>query len=1142
MHREISHAEQAFEQESRLSLYLLTALLGLLIAADLWPAFANWEPVRAWGLPKWPRELFGFRIALLAAVLGGARTLYGSLEALFEGRVGADLALAIATVAAILVGEPLVAAEIVFIGTLGECLESFTFERTQRAVRHLVEICPRRCWLLRDGQEVRVLASELQPGDRVVVKPGARVPADGVVTDGRSAVDVSALTGETLPVDKGPGDEVLAGSLNQFGALTIECRRVAEHTVVGRVIELTARALKDKAKIERTADRLAKYFLPTVLALAAVTFLVGLLYHWLPFFRGPEAVRLGFTDAARISVYPALAVLVVACPCALILATPAAIVAALGRLAGTGVLIKGGSALERLAGVTAFAFDKTGTLTEGRLELGDVIGLNGVSEEELLRTAAAAEQRSEHLLARLITQEAGRRNLALPAVEEFLAHPGAGVTAKAEGATLVVGTRRLLEEQGIVPPPEALALLEKLDATGQTALLVARDGVILGAIGARDRLRPEAAAVVNELRTLGITDIALLTGDRPAAAQAVAAALGISEVHAELLPEQKAQFIEHWRQGAAASGAGVPWPMTGKGGRAADGKEATSLSESITAIPPAPSPRPPVARHVAMVGDGINDAPALAQADVGLAIGGTDVAAEAGDIVLLGDPLRPLPLLVRLSRETVRIIHQNIVIFAFGVNLAGIVLTAWLWPLFAPKDWYEQAPVAAVIYHQLGSLLVLLNAMRLLWFERAAASPTWQGLRGRLRSIDAWMERYLNLEEALHWVSHHLKPVALGLAAVLLIGYALSGFVLIGPDEIGVVQHFGQVVEPDLMPGLHWRWPWPIDTVSRVKPDRVYTVEIGFRSAPGATAVPATLTWSSPHGGDGVRRISDEAVMITGDGNLVELQATVRYTIDRPHAYLFAVGDPEAVIRAAAESVLREAVGSRAFAELLTVDRGHFQEEVLSRLRQRCGEFGRDGLGVRLEGLSLHDIHPPQEVVDDYHRVTEAMEKRDKAINDARAEALRREREAQAQAQKIVREAEAARLEKIKAAEAMKAVFLARHRARTQLAPEQEWQLLSEALDAAMNGTEPREAYREYERRRNEALALQAVLTDFRLFWDALGQALAGRDKVLIDADKVPGRRHLLLVDPEQFRPVMPQLPAGLPPRSERPQPRGEDH
>src|SRR5437660_2694680 len=300
MHREISHADSSFAQESRLSLYLLTALLGLLIGIDLWPALASWALGQGFSLPSWPREILGWRVALIAAILGGARTLYGALESIVQGRVGADLAIAIACAAAIHIREPLVAAEIVFIGMVGECLESLTFERTQRAIRHFIEIFPRRCWLLRDGQEIRVATSELRVGDRIVVKPGGRVPVDGVVVDGRSALDMSALTGESVPVDKGVGEEVLAGSLNQFGALTIEARRVAEHTVVGRVIELTARALKDKAPLERTADRLARYFLPVVLGLALLTFLATLGFRWMAL--RPDGGRLGLADLTR-SVY-----------------------------------------------------------------------------------------------------------------------------------------------------------------------------------------------------------------------------------------------------------------------------------------------------------------------------------------------------------------------------------------------------------------------------------------------------------------------------------------------------------------------------------------------------------------------------------------------------------------------------------------------------------------------------------------------------------------------------------------------------------------------------------------------------------------------------------------------------------------------
>ncbi len=1100
MHREVSHADQGLQPESRLSLYLLTGLLGLLIGADLWPAVARW--VASWGpsLPSWSNEIAGYRIALLAAVLGGARALYGSLDALFADRVGADLALAIACVAAILVREPLVAAEIVFIGLVGEVLESVTFERTQRAIRRIVEICPRRCWRLRDGREERVLTGELQVGDRVVVKPGGRVPADGVVLEGRSAVDVSALTGESLPVDKGPGDEVLAGSLNQFGALTVEARRVAEHTVVGRVIEMTARALKDKAPLERTADRLARYFLPVVLALAAVTFLAGLAFHAGPWFRAPGSPRLTLGDAARFSTYPALSVLVVACPCALILATPAAVIAALGRLAGTGVLIKGGSALERLAHVSAFAFDKTGTLTEGRLELGDVAPLEGVTTEELLRAAATAEQRSEHVLARLIISEAQRRGLEPDPVEEFQAHAGTGVHARAAGADLLVGNRRLLEEQGVPFPAAAEALLARLDTSGQTALFVALEGRVLGAIGARDRLRSEAKSILQELRSLGIVDIAMLTGDRPAVAEAVAAELGLTEVHAGLLPQQKAEFVAAWQQGP---------------------------------------------RRVAMVGDGINDAPALARADVGLAVGGSgaDVAAEAGDVVLmlarpqapgepaLGEPLRALPLLLRLSRETVRIIRQNIAVFAFGVNILGIVVTAWLWPLLAPARWYEQGPVAAVVYHQLGSLLVLLNAMRLLWFERASTNPTWLRWRDRLMRLNDWMEHRLDMDEAVHWLGHHLGPALATLGILAAAGWALAGLTQIGPDEVGVVRRFGRALPDDLGPGLHWCWPWPVGSVTRVRPGQVRTIEIGFRTIAG-TPFAGARAWSSPHGTDGLRRVPDEAVLITGDGNLLELQGTVRYTIARPRVYLFESADPEAVVRSATESVLREQVAALSFAEILTTDRGALQAQVLKELERRCAACGPEGLGIRLEGVALHDLHPPQEVVRAYHEVTNAMEERDRRVNQAEAEALAMVRAQEGRNLEIVRRAEAARDEKIRMAEARLAAFTARYQQRSRLPLTQEWHLFRDAWRAVTRGEPAERAGREYRRRREEALAVQEALTDFRLYWDMLAGALTGRDKVLIDSDKVPGRRSLWMLPLEPFRWGLPgAMPERGPPK-----------
>jgi Cu+-exporting ATPase len=1137
MHREISHTDEVFEPPSNASLYLLTALLAVLIGIDLWPSLAAWLASQGLDLTAyaWPRTVKGYRFALIAAVIGGARVLYGSLESLFEGRLGADLALAVAAIAAILIGEPLVAAEVVFIGLVGECLESITFARTQRAVRKLVEVFPVRCWLLRDGREERVFVSTLQVGDRVVVKPGAKVPVDGVVVSGESAVNVSALTGESLPVAKQAGDEVLAGSLTIDGALTVEARRVAQQTVAGRVIELTARALKDKSPSERQADRLARYFLPVVLGLAALTFVGNVLVYAGPF--RAETARLPLGNAVRLSVYPTLAVLVVACPCALILATPAAVIAALGRLAGTGVLIKGGSALERLAGVRAFAFDKTGTLTEGRLELGELVplttpdGLLGGSPiregeapwegeapaepspparqeprppedrpplsapDELLRLAASAEQGSEHPLGRLVLREAAARSLVMGPTTAFQARPGGGVTADSAGGRLVVGTRRFLEEQGVALPPEALAAVERLDAAGQTALLVARGGAVLGVIGARDRIRPEAAATVAELRALGIADIALLTGDRAAVARAVAAEVGITDVHAELLPQQKAEFL------------------TGRAGT------------------------------VAFVGDGINDAPALATAGVGIAIGsGTDVAAEAGDIVLMGDPLRPLPLLLRLSRETVRIIHQNIVVFAFGVNIVGIVLTGWLWPLVAPTAWLESAPLAGVLYHQLGSLAVLLNSMRLLAFERTAAPGTGLGrFKQALQDIDRRLERALNVEELLHELGHRWKTVLATASAVGALAWALSGLTAIGPDEIGIVKRFGRPLPEDLGPGLHWREPWPIETVTRFQPDRIRTVEVGFRSVgpddplvkaglPGDT----TLSWASPHASGAVRRLPDEAVLITGDGSLVELLATVRYRVTDPRRFLFEVAAPEDVVRAAAESALRETAAGLPIAELLTVRREEFRREAQARLAERCREYGGHGLGVELDGLALHDLHPPQEVVPAFHEVARAMERLDQQRNAAQADAIRKLSDAAAEALATRRKGEETAFEKVVMAEAARDEFLAWYRARHRLELGDELRLVGELLLAKFaDGRDWPAAIEDYRKHREEAVSVRRLLIDSRLAWATLTAVLAGRDKVIIDADRVPGRRQLLLFDPEQLRPPPVILP--------RPDPRREE-
>jgi regulator of protease activity HflC (stomatin/prohibitin superfamily) len=450
-----------------------------------------------------------------------------------------------------------------------------------------------------------------------------------------------------------------------------------------------------------------------------------------------------------------------------------------------------------------------------------------------------------------------------------------------------------------------------------------------------------------------------------------------------------------------------------------------------------------------------------------------------------------------------------------------------------------------VIYHQLGSLAVLLNAMRLLWFERTATSPGLLRCRAALQRLDLWMEHQGDLHDFFHWLEHRWRAVGMVGAGLFLLVYALSGLTQVGPDELAVVRRFGEPVA-DLGPGLYWRWPRPIEEVLRVQPDRIHTVEIGFRAAPGGRGTAAGLTWASPHGGDGISRVPDEAVMITGDGNLVELQATIRYVIAEPRVYLFNVRNPDTILRAATESVLREAVAGQPFEDLLTFKRERFQQEALAQVQKRCQAYDR--LGIRLDGLSLHDLHPPQDVVESYHNVTKAMQARDRQVNEAEAEALRAtvdqegnartKRAALVRALQIRREAKAAAHERVVQAAAAHSAFFARQAVRSHLSADEDWQLLKDAFRAVWLGQAPFAAYQDYERNREARLVLQAALTDFRLYWDALAQALAGREKVIIDADKVPGRRHLLFIDPEQFRFqfVIPREGSPTPPRSPRPE------
>jgi Cu+-exporting ATPase len=565
----------------------------------------------------------------------------------------------------------------------------------------------------------------------------------------------------------------------------------------------------------------------------------------------------------------------------------------------------------------------------------------------------------------------------------------------------------------------------------------------------------------------------------------VAEQLPITEFHAELFPAQKAEWIATQSEKAAATDS-----------------------------------------YVAFVGDGINDAPALARAGVGIAIGGgrgTDMAAEAGDIVMMGEPLKPLPLLVRLARETVRIIRQNILIFAFAVNLVGVLLTGWLWPLFATSpDWYESAPLVGVVYHQFASLAVLLNSMRLLAFERAATNRTLARVKSTAQQLEQWIERF-SVDEVLHELAHRWKAVSAVAALVAVMAWLATSFAQIDTGEVGIVRRFGAVTT-ELEPGLHVRWPWPVETITRVRPDEVRTLEIGFRYlSNGSPGTSMGNLWASPHGNE-IAPLTDEAVMITGDGDLVVALATVRYRASQPRQFLLASSAPEAVLRSSAESVLRELVASHRFLELLTLRRVELERMALVRLHQRLAAVAPSGLGVTLDSFTLHDLHPPPEVVDSYHAVAKAIQERDRMINEATADATRIIRRAEEEQTRLKNQAEAEAHAKLAAARADRDAFLAWAAVRHKLSEAEEKSLATERENRLRAGHNAASVDRDLAARREAILAQRRAIVEIRLTYQTLVDVLRGRDKVLIDAADIPGRRHLFLMEPDLLR--LPALPA----------------
>jgi Cd2+/Zn2+-exporting ATPase len=568
-------------------------------------------------------------------VIGGYPILKSAIQALLIPDLNVNTLVSVAAISATAVGATHEAATVLFIMLVGEFLEGLTTEKTRKAISSLIQLAPKTAWLRRNGQEVRVSIDEVKAKEIVIVKPGERIPVDGRIISGCGSVNQATLTGESLPVEKSIGDRVYCGTYNEAGSCEIEATQVADDTKLAQIKRLILEAQTEKSPIQRVMDRFVRYFIPAILGIAFLTFLIT-----------GEIIR-------------AITILIVACPCALVLGTPTAVVAAIGNAARQGILIKGGGYLEQMGRLWALLLDKTGTLTKGRPQVVEINPLDGLDEKELLYWAAIAEKRSEHPIARAVTEKAAEFGLTIPHPQSFENFQSKGVKVHSDGRVIVVGGSDLLESESIDISEAASALLNSKESEGMTLLGVALDRRLLGLISIADTLREGAREAIEKIRREGISEIWMLTGDNERVAERIAGELGV-HYEARLLPEEKVKRVKEWKR---------------KG------------------------------RVVAMVGDGVNDAPALAAADVGIAMGavGTDVAIETADIALMTDELGKIATIIRLSRKALRVIRENI-LFAIGFNTVLVFLSAQGW----------MTMILGAVLHQASSLLVILNSIRLL--------------------------------------------------------------------------------------------------------------------------------------------------------------------------------------------------------------------------------------------------------------------------------------------------------------------------------------------------------------------------------------------------------------------------------------------
>ncbi len=599
------------------------------------------------GLAGAPRGL-ALGLLLGAYAAGGFYTLRDAWQSLRSRRFDIDILMIVAAAGAAALGAWEEGALLLFLFSLGHALEHMAMDRARKAIEALAELAPKTAIVQRDGAEIEVRVEELQRGDRVIVKPGQRIPADGQVASGNSAVDQAPVTGESMPVDKQPGDKVFAATVNGEGALVVEVTKLARESTLARMVEMVAEAQTQKSPTQRFTDRFERIFVPVVLVGA------GLLIALPPLFGFPFAE----------SFYRAMAVLVAASPCALAIATPSAVLSGIARAARGGVLIKGGVHLENLGVLTAIAFDKTGTLTIGKPKVTDVVAVSG-DEAHLLTVAAAVESRSAHPLAQAVVAEAKGRGLTWSEAGETESVTGKGVRAEFDGLKVAIGNAKLFDGEAI---PEGIQQhAERLQAEGKTIMLIQADGQFLGVVALADTPREAVKQVLERLRQIGIRKTIMLTGDNERVGRAIADAVGLDEVKAGLLPEDKVKAMEELGQRYG---------------------------------------------QVAMVGDGVNDAPAMARATVGIAMGGagTDVALETADVALMADDLSKLPFAVALSRASRRIIRQNL-----WVSL-GVVA------LLIPATLLGWAGIGlAVLIHEGSTLVVVINALRLLAYVDCCA-------------------------------------------------------------------------------------------------------------------------------------------------------------------------------------------------------------------------------------------------------------------------------------------------------------------------------------------------------------------------------------------------------------------------------------